>query len=184
MTGSGPEPRVKGFAALLYGADDALLSALERLAQALGPLEPPGAAHPFDVTDYYAAEMGKPLRRVLVPMARLVAPGWLVDAKHAAVAVEDGLRVDGRRRVNLDVGYLDLGKVVLASGKGRPSKLYLERGVWADLTLAYAGGRFQPLPWTFPDFRAGRYDAELHALRERYKAQLREGADAPLPPAR
>jgi Domain of unknown function (DUF4416) len=168
------DPRVKPFAALLYADAAALEQALDSLAGAVSPLDWRGPAHPFDLTDYYAAEMGAGLQRVLVAFTRLVPPAWLVAAKHAASGVEDALRSGGRRRVNVDVGYLDLGKVVLASWKARATKLYLERGVWADLTLTYAAGRFEPLPWTFPDFRDGRYDADLHAIRTRYKAQLRD----------
>jgi len=168
------QPLVKPFAALLYREPAVLEDALARLAAAFSPVEQRGAAHPFDRTDYYAAEMGGGLQRVLLGFARLEPPGWLVPAKHAAAAVEDALRVDGRRRVNVDVGYVDLGKVVLASSKGRPTKLYLERGVWADLTLTFADGAWHPLPWSFPDFRDGRYHPELLALRERYKAQLRQ----------
>jgi hypothetical protein len=168
------EPLVQPFAALLYRDAAALEAALARLAAAFSPVEPRGPAHPFDQTDYYAAEMGPGLQRVLVGFVRLEPAGWLVPAKQAAVACEDALRFEGRRVVNIDVGYVDLGKVVLASGKGRPTKLYLAQGVWADLTLAFAEGRWHPLPWSFPDFRTGRYDAELLALRERYKARLRE----------
>ena len=170
---SGAAPLVKPFAAVLYRESAALEDALARLAAEFSPVESCGPAHSFDQTDYYAAEMGGALQRVLVGFARLEAPGWLVPAKEIATAVEDALRAEGHRRVNVDVGYLDLGKVVLASGKGRPTKLYLDRGVWADLTLTFAEGAWHPLPWTFPDFRDGRYDAELLALRERYKAQLR-----------
>jgi len=173
-------PLVKAFAALIFSEPERLEQALARLADAFSPIEQRGAAHAFDETDYYAAEMGTGLQRVLVSFARLEAPGWLVPAKLAAAAIEDALRADSRRRVNIDVGYLDLGKVVLASAKARPSKLYLEQGVWADLTLTYADGRFQPLPWSFPDFRSGRYDAELLAMRARYKAQLREAGGADL----
>ncbi len=173
-TPASPDPLVKAFAAVLYADAAALEEALPRLAAAFSPLEQRGAPHPFDQTDYYAVEMGAGLQRVLVSFARLEPPGWLVEAKRAAIVIEDALRVAGRRRVNVDVGYLDLGKVVLASSKGRPSKLYLAHGIWADLTLTYAQGRYQPLPWSFPDFRSGRYDAELLALRTRYKAQLRE----------
>lgn len=167
-------PLVKPFAALLYRDDAVLADALARLAAAFSPIEQRGGAHPFAGTDYYAPEMGMGLLRVLVGFTRLEPAPWLVAAKRAATAVEDALRVDGKRRVNVDVGYVDLGKVVLASWKGRPHKLYLEHDVWADVTLVYREGRFQPLPWTFPDFRDGRYDAELARLRERCKAQLRE----------
>ena len=179
------EPLAKFFAAVLYREEGALRQAIARLEPAFSPVDHQGAALPFNQTDYYQAEMGGGLRRVLVSFSSLVSPAELAVAKHAAAAVEDALRnPSGDRTVNVDVGYLDLFKVVLASFKGRGQKLYLGRGVWADLTLTYSEGRFHPLAWTFPDFRGdgsgsddtgGRYDADLRAIRERYKQQLREG---------
>ena len=62
---------------------------------------------------------------------------------------------------------------MLASFKGRGNKLYLDEGVWADMILVYEQGRFQPLPWSFPDFRAGAYDEDLSRIRGILKAQGR-----------
>jgi len=167
-------PPVQPFAALLYREEAPLATALEALEELWSPLALRGAAHPFDRTDYYAPEMGEGLQRLLVAFSVLVPPTWLVPAKHEAARLEDILRTDGKRRVNIDVGYLDLYKVVLASWKHRGHKLYLDQGVWGDLTLTFAKGAYRPLEWTFPDFRTGLYDTELHAMREAYKAQLRE----------
>lgn len=169
-------PRVMLLAAVLYADEASLEAGLRRLETAFAPLAWRGPAHAFDLTDYYAEEMGRGLQRVLVAFRGLVPPGFLVEAKWRAAGVEDALRRGGRRRVNVDVGYLDEFKLVLASFKGRGNKLYLARGVWADMTLTYGRGRFEPLPWSFPDFRDGRYDADLRAIRERYKAALRAGA--------
>ena len=77
------------------------------------------------------------------------------------------------RRVNLDPGYLDLHKLVLASVKYGPMKIHLGKGVYADLVCRYSEGAFRHLEWTFRDFREGRYDAELIAIRGIYRAQLR-----------
>ena len=52
-------------------------------------------------------------------------------------------------------------------------KIYLGAGIYADLIARYEGGRYRPFAWTFPDFRDGRYDPELAALRQSYKVQLR-----------
>lgn len=170
-----PEPRVKLFAAVLYRDESALEQALVSLAEVFSPVDSRGAPHPFDLTDYYEPEMGPGLSRMLVSFTALVSPTALAGAKHASAAVEDALRGDsGHRTVNVDVGHLDAFKVVLASFKARGQKLYLGRGVWADLTLTYAKGHWRPLEWTFPDFRDGRYDAGLLAIRERFKVQLRE----------
>ena len=88
--------------------------------------------------------------------------------------IEQALSHKGNRRVNVDVGYLDLFKLVLASVKGRGNKLYLRDGVWADMTLLYQNGGFQSLPWTFPDFAAGVYNEDLRAIRDLLKAATRE----------
>jgi hypothetical protein len=176
------DPLVQPIAAVLYRDEEALTACLARLGEATSPLDFRGAPHPFDQTDYYAPEMGAGLSRVLVSFRALRPPTFLVAAKHAAGALEDALRVEGKRRVNVDVGYLDLGKLVLASWKARGHKLYLGEGVWGDLTLLYGEGRWQPLEWSFPDFRTGRYDADLHAIRERYKRRLREAQAQPGPP--
>jgi Domain of unknown function (DUF4416) len=164
---------VKLFVAALF-ADEAWLDrGLAAVQEQLGPIDVRGAAVPFDHTDYYREEMGPQLSRLFVGLERLKAPDWIVEAKHAMREAEAGLSREGRRQVNLDAGYLDEFKVTLASFKGRGNKVYLGRDVWLDVQLYYERGRLHPLPWTFPDFRAGRYSADLLRLRTRYREQLR-----------
>ncbi|MDH4247631.1 MAG: DUF4416 family protein [Deltaproteobacteria bacterium] len=171
---SEPPPRVQPLAALIYREPSALEAALERLAGQWGPVALAGAAEPFDRTDYYEPEMGAGLMRVLAVFERLQSPEWLIPAKLGAAEIETDLAIQGRRTVNIDVGYLDLFKLVLASFKGRGNKVYLDQGVWADITLIYRQGRFEPLPWSFPDFASGRYETGLKRIREGYRLRLRE----------
>jgi hypothetical protein len=167
-----PDP-VKLFVAVLWSDAAALDAAIARLGETWGECDFTGPDRPFDATDYYAAEMGPGLRRRLVGFRALVPPESLVEAKLLCNRVEDDLAGPAGRRVNLDVGYLDHNKVVLASAKPAGQKLHLGRGIYADLVGRYAGGRYQPFEWTFPDFRAGRYDDDLAALRRLYLEQLR-----------
>ena len=76
--------------------------------------------------------------------------------------------------MNIDCGYIDYDKVVLASAKYNGNKIYLDYGIWADLTLFFEKGKFYPYPWSFPDFRSGMYDAVFVEMRTRYKLQRRE----------
>lgn len=123
-------PLVKPIAAVLYRDDTLLEQCLARLEAAFSPVDCRGAAHRFDLTDYYAPEMGSGLCRVLVSFSALRAPPFLVDARHTAAATEDAFRLEEKRRVNVDVGYLDLYKVVLASWKGaRPQAVSRSRRV-------------------------------------------------------
>jgi hypothetical protein len=169
---STPEP-VKYFIAVLW-ADTAVLPEMRThvIAQ-WGDIDFEGPDRPFDRTDYYEAEMGPDLHRRLVSFAKLRSPEELVAAKIACIAIESALSHDAKRRVNLDIGYLDHNKLVLASVKSAGQKIYLRDGIFADLVARYAQGRYQPFAWTFPDFKDGRYDTELQTLRETYLQQMK-----------
>ena len=164
---------VKLFVATLYAREDALRTAVCLMESVWGEIDYSGPDHPFDLTDYYESEMGKNLRRRLISFRELFAPECLAEAKHVANDIEDKSAGEKGRLVNLDVGYLDLNKIVLASFKGAGQKIYLGGGVWADMIARRRDGRYQPFEWTFPDFRDGRYDTELDAIREIFRGQLK-----------
>jgi hypothetical protein len=68
---------------------------------------------------------------------------------------------------------MDFGKLVLASFKYKPNKIYLARGVYADPTLFYEQGAFHPWPWTFPDMRSGAYNEVFLGMRELYRKAMK-----------
>ncbi len=170
---SAPEP-VKYFVAVLWADTAALPDAYARLAERFGKIDFEGPDRAFDLTNYYEAEMGAILFRRLVAFDELRSPEELTDAKLACNAIEDVMKGPRGRRVNLDLGYLDHNKIVLASAKGAGQKIYLANGIYADLVARYAAGRYQLFAWTFPDFKDGRYDAELAELRGRYLRQVKK----------
>ena len=165
---------VKIFAGVLWAAPEPWRRALQSMAALWGECDCRSNAAAFTCTDYYADEMGTELTREFVSFAGLAGPETLAELKLAANRIERENLHDGARTVNIDVGYLDYHKVVLASTKRGPQKIYLGQGIWADITLMYENGRFNSLPWTFPDFRNGAYDSFFLQVRERYKSALRE----------
>lgn len=168
-----PEP-LKYFVAILFHAPIALDKGKKALTDVWGPLDFEGEDREFDMTDYYESEMGSPLYRRLVAFEQLLDPTALIDMKLRCNEIEDALAHDGKRIVNLDAGYLDHNKVVLASAKARGQKIYLDRGIYADLVGFYKNGHYQPFDWTFPDFKDNRYDRELLAIRQIYLQQMRK----------
>ncbi|MDD3827849.1 MAG: DUF4416 family protein [Anaerolineae bacterium] len=167
-----PQP-VKLIASLLTGEPGLLARVREALAAAWGPIDLQSDLLPFDHTDYYAGELGPGLQRQIVAFERLVSPAELPAAKRLANELEQSLAAGGRRRVNVDPGYVALGKLVLATTKDHAHRLYLGQGVYGEVTLAYQQGRFRPWPWTYPDYGSEEYCALFARIRERYKAQLR-----------
>jgi hypothetical protein len=165
---------VKLFVAALWSPSAPLHRAMEMLQSRWGEIDFAGSDYSFDMTNYYEPEMGTGLSRRLMSFLRLVPPDSLCGAKHICNEIEGRLAGEKGRLVNLDIGYLDHNKVVLASFKGAGQKIYLGHGVWADMVARYRGGRYCPFEWTFPDFRDGRYDQELLQIRKIYMRQLRE----------
>jgi hypothetical protein len=161
---------VKFLAAVLYSSGFEPESRLFRgLEEILGRIEYRGQDHPFDYTDYYEGEMGPQLRRMIVAFSRLGSPLEIVEIKLATAGMEMRFAQGGSRRVNIDPGYMDYHKVVLASFKEGPQKIYIGKGVYADPVLLFQNGFFEPLPWSFPDFKAGLYTSDFMAIRKIYK---------------
>lgn len=164
---------VKLIAGILYRDESFLREALHALEDSFSPSDYRGGAVPFEGTSYYEEEMGSGLIRTILSFEKLVDPTVLIEAKINSREVEAALRFEGRRRVNIDMGYLDLHKLVLASFKERGNKVYLGKGVWADMTVFFRKGGVETLPWSFPDFKAGLYDRDLLKIRTLYRQQLR-----------
>lgn len=137
-----------------------------------GPVDFSCDPFPFTFTDYYDDEMGVPILRFFLSFDRLVDPSCLASIKLETNGIEEGYREEGRRKVNLDPGLLALPRFTLATTKENAHRIPLADGIYAEITLLFHKGSFQPLPWTYPDFRSERYIAILNGVRARYKAQL------------
>lgn len=129
---------------------------------------------PFRYTDYYAEEMGPEIVRRFLSVEPLFDPSGLAEAKLFTNALEDRFRRGGRRRLNLDPGFLDESKVVLASTKDNAQRVPLREGVYAEVTLLFDAklGAYAPLRWTYPDFASGDYREVLLELRARLRRKL------------
>lgn len=164
---------VKYFIGALY-SDEGLMEQAQKICEnRFGDLDFLSEPFLFDVTEYYDQEMGTPIYRIFFSFLGLGNPGDLAQLKLECNAIEEELVIDGKRKVNLDIGYLDFHKMVLASAKYNGQKVYLDLGVYADVTLVFEGGKFLPLKNTFPDFKTGQYDLVFMELRKNYKTQLK-----------
>lgn len=171
----------------MISADAGLFDrAAEALAEEFSPVELRSEVMPFDFTHYYDTEMGSPLWRQFLAFETPVSPEMLAAAKVATNRIEaefatrltrTPVRVpqDERRParpINLDVGYVDESKLILASMKDFSHRIYLSQGVYAELTLMYHKGRWDALGWTFPDYASGRYHTFLTQARDRLRQHL------------
>jgi hypothetical protein len=170
---SEPTP-VKLVCGVLHSDEEILEKARELLIQKYGPIDYKTQPFPFDITDYYVPEMGSPIYRLFYSFRELINPKELARIKIECNEIEDEIAVDGQRKVNLDPGYMDYDKFVLASAKYNAHKVYLDFGIWADLTLMFKHGKLVPSDFAFPDFKTGIYEKEILMIRAQYKGQVRK----------
>jgi hypothetical protein len=161
----------------LMARDDADFERAEAaIAARYGEIFLRGEPYDFDaLTNYYAKEFGLGMRKRLVAAGPLVSAGQLVATKIETNALE--WELSGRssaRVVNIDPGYLNLSKVVLASTKDHWHRLYVADGIFEEITLKYKRipGAYVPMEWTYPDYRLPGQLAFFQQLREQVKSGL------------
>jgi hypothetical protein len=166
--------QVKLFCALLVAPTLPIDEIEAVLAETYGVIVLRSTPMLFTQTTYYEREMGANLTRLYVAFDPLVSIAALTTVKHITNRLESRWsKPQGQRRVNIDPGYLDLAKVVLASTKDHSHRLYIGNGIFAEVTLRYRQHTFQPWEWTYPDYRVPTTLTFFHQLRELYKRQLR-----------
>lgn len=154
--------------------------AVHHMTDAWGPIARQSARFPFQHTRYYETEMGGGLVKQFFAFADPIDPATLPERKLAANAWEEQYAALGRhpepRPLNLDPGYLTLSKLVLASTKDFAHRVYLSQGIYAESTLFFRHGRWEPHAWTFPDYRQPEYH-EFFSDCRRYLQSLEREED-------
>jgi hypothetical protein len=169
-----PVPRAKLFVGMLTGDPAWFDAAREVLVGRYGPIEQATPDWPFTASDYYREELGDVVRRRFFFFETLIEVSDLPAIKHHTNQIETEFctrlgRPADRRPINLDPGYLTLSKVVLATTKDYGHRLYLGEGIYGEVTLRFAAGRWQPWPWTYADYAAETYHPAFLEARDRLK---------------
>jgi hypothetical protein len=171
-----PQP-VKLMVGIMAADGRCLDAACRCVIDAFGPADLTSPVYPFDMTEYYEEQAGPSILRQFLAIEQLIDPGRMGDIKHQANQMEmqlaQSLKTPFPRPVNLDPGYVEPSKLVLASTKNFAHRVYIGNGMWAEVTLTYNKGVWQVYPYTFPDFKSGRYNEFLSQVREKLVSQLR-----------
>ena len=166
-------PRVKRITGILFPSENHELLAwsVDRLSEIWGEPEIQSHPVPFDKTDYYH-EIAPDLSRVFLCFPGLVNPEGLADWKHQAIGIEAQSR-QPVRAVNIDPGYVDGARLVLASTKDHAHRIYLRDGIFAEVTMRYKFKKWASFDYTFPDFASGVYDEFLCGVRKLWLSEVK-----------
>jgi len=128
----------------------------------------------WEYSGHYNSELGTPIYRNFIFFERIIDPSTLADIKLFTNRLEDTHSQSGKRRINLDPGYLTLAKVVLASTKNYSHRIYIGKGIYAELALLHKKQRFIAMPYTYNDYKDETYVAMFLKVRNLLKAKARE----------
>ena len=167
-----PDP-VKLISSLFSPQKEFIARASSQLSEAFGPVDWTSPEFLFDRTKYYVKEMGWPLHRRFISFSKLVPADHLVEVKLKTNEIEQQFLCEGKRRVNIDPGYISAERLVLATGKNYVHRIYLSKGIYADLTLVFQRGSFNQLEWTYPDYRDPDIIELFNEVRTKYMDELR-----------
>ncbi len=161
-----------------FSNDIKLLNRVEsRLVKKYGKIDYETSDFDFIETDYYNEEMGNNLKTRYVSFNKLAERDKLPDIKKYCCKLERIYSINkdekNRRLVNIDPGFLSLENFILATGKAYSHRIYLGKGVWADLTLIYQKENFINLAWTYPNYQSNKIKNALVEIREIYHRQIR-----------
>ena len=164
--------QVKRITGVLFPDEELLQWSIGKLSGLWGVPEIMSSPVPFDKTDYYH-EIAPELSRVFLCFPGLVDASGLADWKHQAISVE-ALSRQPVRAVNIDPGYVDGARLILASTKDHAHRIYLHDGIYAEVTMRYRFRKWQSFDYTFPDFASGVYDEFLSQVRRLWLQEVKD----------
>jgi len=163
------------FCGFIYNENAVFEDLLHSRTEIWGQILDISESYAFNWSDYYEAEQGSGLKRSFACFSPLLKdPSELKERKLKALQLEEAFSRDGKRRVNLDPGYLNGHQLIVATFKPFAHRIALGGGVYAHLEYLFKHGGPATLPWTYPDFRTPEYQKLFQRWRELYKKMKEE----------
>ena len=166
--------REKLIIGVIYNDSAVYDAAIERLVEKFGPIEDESERFSFsrEFSSYYDEELEGEGMRVILSFKNTVSPDEQAAIKLFTNALElEVSKGHAGRLINLDPGFINHGRLMLATTKNAGFRIPLSDGIYTELTLFYARGDWQKLPWTYRDYQSKRVQDFLTIVRGKYLAE-------------
>ena len=150
--------------------------AIKILEDEFGPIDGESERFSFsrEFSEYYDEEIGGEGMRVILSFRDLVDPARQAEIKKRTNEIEAQFSVEGNRKINLDPGFINHGRLMLATTKKAGFRIPLSDGIYTELTLFWARGGWQKLPWSYRDYQSQRVQSFITEVRRTYLRQRKE----------
>ena len=158
---------------VIYNDMEVYERAMAMLTEAFGEVECESERFSFsrEFSDYYDEELGGEGQRVIFSFCDTVDPARQAEIKQRTNEMEKELSRDGNRLINLDPGFINHGRLMLATTKKAGFRIPLSDGIYTELTLFWAKGAWHKLPWSYRDYQSEKVQKFLTETRKRYLEQ-------------
>ncbi len=184
-------PQAKLFVAIMSGSPAYCEKVEEHLERKWGAIDHRSEIYCFsEYTNHYEREMGNPIWKYFITFRRLRPVPDLVQLKLFTEELEQMFLTRPvatgvprnqalSRTVNLDPGYLTAWHLVLATVKNYAHRVHLQNGIYSELTLLFRRSKTEPLPWTYPDYKAEATLGFFSEVRSDYLSRVAEQIQRP-----
>lgn len=164
---------------VIFHREDILESAMRDVCERFGKIDMVSPDYSFSdgYSTYYDDELGGKGTRRIYSFEDTVDPTLQAEIKEFTNEIEKKYSVDGKRLVNLDPGLMSHGRFMLSTTKNASFRIPLKRGIYTEMTLFYARGKWQKLLWTYMDYQSDTVLNFLEKVRKKYLTQRKEEND-------
>ena len=161
---------------VIYHDEAIFKQAMDILINEFGEIDDCSEGFSFsgEFSSYYDEEIGGEGMRRIYSFKELVDPERQADIKTRTNEIEAMFSVDGKRKINLDPGFINHGRLLLATTKETGFRIPLKDGIYTELTLFWARGGWQKLPWTYRDYQSERVQKFITRVRQSYLIERRK----------
>ena len=163
--------REKLIIGVIYNDANVLNEVTDLLVEKFGEIEDKSEEYSFsdDFSTYYDEELGGKGTRIIYSFKETVDPEYQAEIKEFTNEIEKLFN----RRINLDPGFINSGRLLLATTKQIGFRIPLKRGIYTELTLYWARGKWQKLPWTYRDYQSEKVQKFITMVRKKHLAKRR-----------
>ena len=161
---------------VIYHEKDILDKAMAILTAEFGPVEAVSEEFSFseEFSTYYDEEIGGEGFRRIYSFKELIDPARQAEIKIRTNEIEAEFSDNGKRKINLDPGFINHGRLMLATTKETGFRVPLKDGIYTELTLFWARGGWQRFPWSYRDYQSERVQRFITEVRRSYLAERRK----------
>lgn len=161
---------------VIYHDREILERAMEILTNEFGPIDDVSEEFSFskEFSTYYDEEIGGEGLRRIYSFRDHVDPSRQADIKKRTNEIEASFADGENRRINLDPGFINHGRLMLATTKSAGFRIALKDGIYTELTLFYARGQWHKLPWTYRDYQSEKVQKFITGVRGNYLSERKK----------